>query len=117
GEEGAGVLGADCFHTAEFVREGPSCWLRVEPVVLAALTNGYMATDGRGRALVRNLPVEVGMFDIQHPTYVLPEIDFTFKPTNPTRYNVAPAPQKLRVAKVSLAANETNYTVVHLERR
>jgi hypothetical protein len=58
------------------------------------------------------------MFDIQHAGYVLPEIDFTFKPrlgSSWPRYNVTP--QKLRVAKVALVANATNYTVVRLERR
>jgi hypothetical protein len=118
GGEVTSPLGTDCDHTADFIREGPSRRLRVEPVVLAALTNYYTMTDGRGRALVRNLPVEVSMFDIQHAGYVLPEIDFTFKPrlgSSWPRYNVTP--QKLRVAKVALVANATNYTVVRLERR
>lgn len=117
GENWQGV-GVDCFYTADRIREGLARWRwsYIDPIGMLAVSNYQATTDVRGRVLLRNLPVEVQLVTIEHRAYVLPTIEIEPTP-KPARYNPAAIPQKLHFAKVALVANETNHTVVRLERR
>jgi hypothetical protein len=122
GDAGQSILGADCYLTAELIREGPARWLRVGPTILLASTNYCPMTDNRGRVLIRNLPVEFRWLTVQNSKYILPltdiEIDTSRLPPRPAKkIKVSGMRQKLRVAELKLVASQTNHTTVSLERR
>jgi hypothetical protein len=122
GDNGQAILGADCYFTAELIREGSARWLRMGPTILLASTNYSAMTDNQGRVLIRNLPVEFRWLTFQNSEYVLPladvEIDTLRLPAGAAKkIKISGMRQQLRVAEVKLVTTQTNHTTVFLERR
>jgi len=101
GEWAATLLTGDCYNMADRIREGPAAklgawWLKVPD---------FNATsDASGLAVLRNLPVEVSEFGVEHARFALPAV-------------VTPGGDKRRQAAVTLKAGQTNRVVIRLEPR
>ncbi len=101
GDWSATILGADCYNTADFVRdpgqrEAYSKWWVNRPPSFQA------TSDVAGVALVLNLPKEVTEFSVEHPRLALPA-----KEDN--------TGQKRRQSSVALQSGHTNRVSVQLE--
>jgi len=101
GEWAATILTGDCYHMADRIRGEPaangSAWWQTVPDFNAT-------SDGSGLAVLRNLPVEVSEFGVEHPRFALPAV-------------VTPGGDKRRQAAVTLKAGQTNRVVIRLEPR
>ena len=101
GEWAAMLLTGDCYNMADRIREGPAAkpgaWWRKVPDFNAT-------SDASGLAVLRNLPVEVSEFGVEHARFALPAV-------------VTPGGDKRRQAAVALKAGQTNRVVIRLEPR
>lgn len=101
GEWSAVILGGDCYNTADRFRDGPA-W-RLTPWWERS-SSFHGTSDVSGLAVVRNLPVEVTQFSVEHPRFTLPAV-------------VTNGGDKRRQAAVTLIRGQTNRTSVRLEVR
>jgi hypothetical protein len=100
GEWSATILGQDCYHTADSLRDAQGTrvlrkwWFSRPPAFQAT-------TDVSGVAVILNLPREANVFDVGHARFSMPAKD-------------GGSGQKTRQESISLRPGQTNHATVQL---